>query len=67
LNHRSIVIDGDDGIGKRLQEIAGKENISHGFGRKRGRGLLVIRRRSRHDNLAVQTIFLKSISEPACL
>ena len=48
LNHGSIAINRDDGIGKGFQETAGQENVNHGFDFKRGRGLREIRGRSGH-------------------
>ena len=48
LNHGSIAIDGDDGVGKGFEEIAGQENVNHGFDFKRGRGPREIRGRSGH-------------------
>ena len=65
LNNRSSLIDGDDGVRKSLQQIARKQDISHGFGRERARRLLAFRGRSRHVNSASRTVDLKSMWEPA--
>jgi hypothetical protein len=34
LNHGSVEIDGDGGIGKRLQKIREKNDFSHAYGRE---------------------------------